>query len=147
MLLFKCQLSLQFYYVNYRKTSVGVYDRIINLPNVEGCKILQGMKTIPLLLGIKELLESSDGNIFSACSSTGEIAMANFTLANSSIVKLWPSGEFKTVVKFYDKIDDNIFNVTFLSVKQIENKIDLNFENFPQGARFNFGPILIWRLF
>lgn len=102
--------------MNYRKSLSGTYESIIALPNIEGCKIVQGMSTIPIVDFLKKSLEFG-GNMVESCSSIGEMTLSNLTFENSTLIKLWPDGEFKTRFLFFDELDDNIYNVTYYSIK------------------------------
>lgn len=70
------------------------------------------MSTTFILENIVNFLKGFDSNVLNSCSVTGEMKMSNLTLDNSTFVLMWPTGDYQTKIRFYDQIDDNIFNVT-----------------------------------
>jgi hypothetical protein len=49
------------------------------------------------------------------CKRTGSFKVSNLTFANSSFIAQFPSGDYK-VVKLFDDIDSNVFNVTYTAI-------------------------------
>lgn len=56
-----------------------------------------------------------EGNFMKGCHLKGVIYGSNISFENASLVQMFPTGEHKTALKFFDIIDDNIFNMTFYS--------------------------------
>jgi hypothetical protein len=104
-------------FINYRKSSSGVFDVVLNLKDMELCKTATGITSIPFLEKMQNAFVACDGNIADACTKTGEMKLENFTFRDMSLASVWPEGEYKTTFKFFDDVDDNIFNITYLSTK------------------------------
>lgn len=56
------------------------------------------------------------GNVVETCSRAGEFKAMNVSLQNSSLVSTWPTGNYMTLIKFNDKKDMNIYNLTFYAL-------------------------------
>jgi hypothetical protein len=92
------------------------YENDLELPQIEWCKLVKGMKTTPLfetLLGIAAELAK---DLLEVCFRTGEFKVSNITHANLSYIRAFPSGEYKSVYRVYDEFDGNIFNLTHYAV-------------------------------
>lgn len=55
------------------------------------------------------------GNFLDLCHSKEYLKASNISFVNTTIARMFPSGEHKTSLKFFDEIDDNIGFVTFYS--------------------------------
>jgi hypothetical protein len=49
---------------------------------------------------------------FELCSKTGDIKISNFSLNDSAFASKFPPGDYKMEFKFFDDIDENIYNST-----------------------------------
>lgn len=118
--LVKCLIKFTFHfqvsYQNFRKTTSDSYELTLNIPDFEMCKVLNGLKQnskfLETLLNVAKLVP---GNLMKMCKGPGEIKYFNFTLINSTVTALFPNGNYKTIFKFYDDIDDNIMNTTYFA--------------------------------
>lgn len=50
--------------------------------------------------------------LLTVCTQVGPIAVSNISLANLSLVAAFPPGNYKSIYRFYDETDDNIYNLT-----------------------------------
>lgn len=53
------------------------------------------------------------GEIINICDRSGDFKVWNMTFANSTMIKLWPPGGYRVFYKFFDVMDENIYNFTF----------------------------------
>lgn len=51
-------------------------------------------------------------DIVEICSKFEEIKVSNITIANSTIASKFPSGDNRFGVRFFDDVDENIYNFT-----------------------------------
>lgn len=105
------------FYECSRKSPSGTYDVILTFSDIEVCKSVAGMNSIPVYQRLFEIIQSTDGNILDACTNSGDIKMANLTFENSSFVSMFPDGEYKTTYRFFDEVDANIYNVSYYVVR------------------------------
>lgn len=112
---FLARFSLQLSLVNLRKTDARKFEPTMLFPIIEVCKIQGGMEAIPFISKIFNTLKSLSGNLMDACTTIGQIKVYNVSLVNSTLTRLWPSGDFITNLRFFDDIDDNIVNLTYWS--------------------------------
>lgn len=108
----KCQKCFQLHFTNYHKGADGKYLIDLDIPNIEWCKTVEGFKANPFVQGLMGAAESIGEAVFEFCHRTGEMKLQNVSYAKIPFVAGWPSGDFRTVYKFYDDLDDNIFNVS-----------------------------------
>lgn len=60
-----------------------------------------------------ELRKSTAGKFFDICSKTGEFLANNITFTGSSVLSLWPEGDYRMSLHFHDDADEKIMNVTY----------------------------------
>ena len=63
-----------------------------------------------------ELSRTVAGDLLECCSRSGDFKVSNLTLADQSYLLIWPSGDYKLTFAYFDKIDDNIMNLTMTTV-------------------------------
>ena len=51
-------------------------------------------------------------DLLEICSRAGLFTFANITVVNSSHLSIFPAGDYRNTLKFYDSFNDNIINVT-----------------------------------
>lgn len=104
-----------FFQVSYEVDwkTFNTMSRILSFPKIQYCDIIGGMSTIPLIAGLLNFTKSLERNIWNFCSGPGEFSVSNITLANSILIEVFPSGDYKTYFVVYDDKDRNIFNITF----------------------------------
>lgn len=66
----------------------------------------------PFLNGLAKLLKTLDGNLVKACDTIGEVRASNVTIGNTAFANLFPAGNYRALLRSYDEIDRNIFNLT-----------------------------------
>lgn len=108
--------SLQLDFTNHHKEDSGKYLIDLNFPNVEWCKNVAGMRTNPFFESLLNAAKVIGKDLLEFCNRTGEMILANVSFANVPLVTGWPSGDYKTVYRFYDDLDDNIYNVSHFSI-------------------------------
>lgn len=107
---------MQASFESYRETPNENYEKIVDIPRFEVCKMIEGMAGIPFLNTAIDFARSFQGNLLDICNTIGDIKVFNVSFAKSPTLALFPSGNFKSMWKFYDDIDDNIMNFTYYSV-------------------------------
>lgn len=86
----------------------------MNFMAIDTCKHLSIEKEPnPFQLMMINLAKTLEGNVLGVCSTIGDIKVSNISYVNSTILRLFPAGDYKTNFKFFDDIDDNIMNVTY----------------------------------
>lgn len=82
-------------------------------PNVPICKVFSGSDANPFINMIVQTVREVAGDVIDACFRAGEFKLWNVTFVNSSTMMVWPTGNYKTVFRFFDALDDNIANLTY----------------------------------
>jgi hypothetical protein len=73
---------------------------------------LSGSKSLPFFDYVLNEFTTAAKSLLEVCSRTGEFRMSNYSLAKSELTAKYPPGEYRADVKFYDDIDDSIYNLT-----------------------------------
>lgn len=89
------------------------YRTVLENPNLPVCQIFKDGKTNPLIQAFIDTLRPMAPDIFEICSRTGRIAAQNVTFANTAAIEMWPSGNYKVAIRFFDSLDDNIANISY----------------------------------
>lgn len=85
------------------------FEVITQHPDIEFCKIVGGMDTNPFLSKMLVVAKSVVNGLLEVCTrGAGEYSATNISLTNVPFVSVWPNGDYKISVRFYDEIDDNI---------------------------------------
>lgn len=100
---FKVEHSLN--YDNYRA--------VIDSPDLPVCKILKDGKSNPFIRSLIDALRPLAPEILEICSRSGRLSAWNVTFHGSPILEIWPTGNYKTTLKFFDSMDDNIANISY----------------------------------
>lgn len=103
-------------YNSNRKNSDG-YTRIVDLKNLEICKMIQSNKfsfTGIISLMFESSIKIIKGNAFEICTKKeGEKSIDNFTLSSlATLFEPMPAGEYLASHLLFDKNDENILNIT-----------------------------------
>lgn len=92
------------------------YRTVLNYPDLPLCKIFKDGQSNPLILAFIDALRPMAPDILEICSRSGKIAARNVTFENSAALEMWPSGNYKTALKFFDSMDDNIVNISYTTL-------------------------------
>lgn len=84
-------------------------------PDIEFCKLLKGIASSPFFDAILNVIQTLKAGMFDICRRSGDINIYNISYQNSSAIDVWPDGQYKTVARIFDDIDENIANGTFCS--------------------------------
>lgn len=98
-----------------RKDNQDNYVSQLKFLDLEWCKIVKGLKLIPIFDSILSAAKELGEDLIELCWKTGEIKIANASLSKSPFVTQFPSGDYKTAIRFFDDDDSNIMNFTFYS--------------------------------
>lgn len=80
------------------------------------CKILKDGQSNPLILTLIDSLRPIAPELLEICSRSGRINVRNVTLEDSAFLELWPNGHYKVALKFFDSMDDNVVNISYIAV-------------------------------
>jgi hypothetical protein len=89
-----------------------VYEPDLMLPSIEWCKIVDGMQTNDFFGNLFNEVKTIAKDLLRVCSEVGDIKVENITLSDSKITAGFPTAHYRVTYKFYDDIDDNIYNLT-----------------------------------
>lgn len=98
-----------------RKTDAIHFNTIVNFTDLPICRIVEGSEENFLISKVIEHLRPTAKDLFEICSRTGDIKVANISLANSTVLALFPSGDYRITVKFFDSADDKIHQFSYNS--------------------------------
>lgn len=82
-------------------------------PNIEFCST--GIVQSIIAKSILKVASIAQVGILQSCNRVGEIRAYNISYMNSSAIQLTPSGDYRSVFRLFDDIDDNVFNVSYYS--------------------------------
>lgn len=80
------------------------------------CKILEDGKANPVIQAIIDSLRPIAPEILEMCSRTGRFIAHNVTFENSLVTEMWPAGNYKVATRFFDRLDNNIVNVSYSAI-------------------------------
>lgn len=89
------------------------FRTVLTYPDLPVCRIFKDGKTNPLIMAIIEDVRPRAPEILEICTRSGRISAHNFSLDNAPGLDMWPSGKYKVWLKFFDKLDDNIVNLSY----------------------------------
>jgi len=93
------------------------------MKRIPACKFLNGTSNnIVMDLFIKITGETA-GNLFHACPYYGEIKITNMTANSGQFFSLYSEGYYRTFLKFYDDVDDNLFTLNLYSDVKSDLKV------------------------
>jgi hypothetical protein len=87
----------------------------MNFPEIEWCRLLRGTKGLPMIDILLADAEKVGKDVTEVCSRTGEMKVSNYSLNDSAFASKFPAGDYRVEFKFFDDIDDNIYNLTFFA--------------------------------
>lgn len=101
-----------------RRNSDG-YQKIIDLKDVEICKMIRNVEESPLKFVRDVMLYYEHsfapvGNWLKFCELIGDIYYINGTYANLAAFELYPAGDYMSNYIFHDEIDSKAFNFTLM---------------------------------
>jgi hypothetical protein len=76
---------------------------------------VKGLSSIPIFDMLVKEAKAMGEDFLNICEKTGDIKIANVSFTNSYFASQWPAGDYKNEITFFDDIDKNIWNMTFLS--------------------------------
>jgi hypothetical protein len=94
------------------------YQPVVTLTEVPYCKILSGVKDLPVYDSIIDIIRKLGGDFMELCSRKGEFKAMNVSGLNLQVAKTFPSGDYRTNgdyrvnLQIFDSKDENIFNIT-----------------------------------
>lgn len=89
----------------------------MNVTDIPICRVLFGGKSNRLTDLLKTLADTLAVEMLEICSRTGDFKMMNVTMYNTTFNNLWPSGEYISMIRFFDSEDENIVSLTTVSIK------------------------------
>lgn len=104
-----------------RKDGSNNFIRVLFFDAIEYCKLMSGFKSLPFFDLVIDDAKKIGKDMIEACYRTGEIRVSNFSFAKISLAQKFPAGDFKFNFRFFDDIDDNVFNMTMYVLKTVQN--------------------------
>lgn len=89
------------------------YRTVVNYPDLPMCRIFEGGKTNPLILAIIDTVRPMAPEFIQICTRSGKFSAQNVSFDLVPGIEMWPSGKYKVWLKFFDKLDDNIGNISY----------------------------------
>lgn len=96
-----------------RKSKETSYRTVSNYSDVAFCEIIAGNGKHIFMESVLNSYFKQAGDILEACTRNGEFKVSNLTFINSTFHRIWPDGDYKTAVKFFDVTDANILTVSY----------------------------------
>lgn len=96
----------------YRKDHSNQFVKIIFFPEIDWCSIVNGLKSLTFFELLLNEARSYGSDFLEICSKLGEINVSNITYANSTIASKFPSGDYRFDHRFFNDVDENIYNIT-----------------------------------
>jgi hypothetical protein len=85
------------------------------LPEIEWCRLVGGDKGFPMFDFLLADAEKFGKDFLEVCTRTGDMRLSNYSLEDSAFASKFPTGDYRVEFKFFDDIDDNIYNMTFFA--------------------------------
>lgn len=111
-----CPMILKFVQVSLKVDhSLGSdnYRTVVNYLDLPVCKIIKDGGGNPLLQALIDTLRPMAPEVLEFCTRSGKISWWNITLQGSAFLEMWPTGNYKVALKFFDAMDDNIANISY----------------------------------
>lgn len=89
------------------------YRTVVYYPDLPVCQILEDGKSNPLILAIIEAVRPRAPEFIEICKRSGRISALNVSFDDAPGIEMWPTGKYKVWLKFFDKLDDNIGNLSY----------------------------------
>jgi hypothetical protein len=99
----------------YRKYADNKFTMIFSLAEVPVCRVLAGLKIVPILEIFLKEIKTIAPDLLNICSKTKEIKAMNLSCSRSVFVSRLPVGEYKAEFRLFDEEDDNIANATLFT--------------------------------
>jgi len=77
--------------------------------------MVDGVISNPAYVFLLRNAKDAAGDAITVCKKQGPFEIANISFARNLFSMRWPSGDYRVNFKFYDDIDDNIYNLTYYS--------------------------------
>jgi hypothetical protein len=92
----------------------GGFENRLKIPDTDICHLIGGTLNSPFeaIWGFFRTFDS----LMKICDSLGDIRMVNVSFTNATFIRFWPDGNYKTTLKMYDNIDENIFTITYKDI-------------------------------
>lgn len=100
-----------FFQISRKSKLDTVYDTTATLEALEICKA--GIETNLFIKTILNVMRTAQYGLFEACSRAGEVRSYNISYMNSTLITMWPGGDYRAILRLFDSLDDNIFNATY----------------------------------
>lgn len=103
-----------------RKTRDG-FQKLLEFKNIEVCVLIKNIQKAPvpfvgeILNYLKNGGAFDEGNVLDICDIFGKIYFVNGTMEKFAALEMFPSADYLVGVHLYDKFDDKIINITFIS--------------------------------
>jgi len=94
----------------------------MDLKNIAACAFVNGSASNPLLQLLKRTNENLEP-IMRPCPYFGELKLLNITADIKELHYIYPEGTYKSIIKFYDNLDDNIYTLTIFTYMKSAMKI------------------------
>jgi hypothetical protein len=107
--------TFQLFHAVYRKNSDNKFMTIYSLAEVPVCRVLAGLKIVPVLEILLKDIRTIAPDLLNICSKTKEIKAMNLSCSRSVFVSRLPVGEYKAEFRLFDEEDDNIANATLFT--------------------------------
>lgn len=99
--------------VNHKIINGDTYRQVLKYPDFAACQSLtDGTDNIAVKVFL-DLFKVLVGELLDSCSRSGTFKSWNVTLQGNTFLETWPAGDYATLIRIFDEIDDNVFNVTF----------------------------------
>jgi len=98
------------YYVSH-KYMTNSERQIMDLKGIPACAFVNGSATNPLLQILKRTTANLEP-IMRPCPYFGELKLMNITSDLKELHYIYSEGTYRSRIKFYDNLDDNIYTLT-----------------------------------
>lgn len=94
-----------------QKLENGTYRQIFKVSKIEWCSFMAGTSRSNYMITmlVNTIKSSATENIFHKCPFDGKIVLTNVTMKNQKLLMIYPSGNYRFVIKVNDDWDDEIF--------------------------------------
>lgn len=89
------------------------YRTVINYQDLPACQVIRDGRTNPIIQAIIDTLRPQAPEMLEICSRSGKISAQNVTFEDTIVLKIYPTGNYRVALKFFDRMDDNIVNISY----------------------------------
>lgn len=100
----------------YRKNQNNEYQKTLYFPDIEGCKIIEGSKSLPIFEMIMNEFRKYVDDLDNICSKIGQIGVFNVSFSESGFAEKFPSGNYQIIARAFDDYDENIYNFSITAI-------------------------------